>query len=354
MKLDLNEIRIIDIELTNKCNAACPGCNRENHKPHTLNTTEWSLQDIKRIIPKQVLHPGVEFFFGGTVDEAMMNTQVYEICEYILSFGCNIVLETNGGANTAKTFTKLGKLSKHHDHRLTVRFSVDGVEKNNHLYRVNVKWKTVMRNMKAYINAGGDGLWQYLVFDHNYQDIEEAFEISKDVNIPFQLRQGTRGIEPFISLIQTKNKETKKIETEKFVVEQSKKFTHDYMEERKALQEQEELAPEGINCYMLHKKNIFLDAQFKLWPCCWWASDSYINGERAYFDKLAQEYGRQWNNLKYKSMKSILNHRFYSEILHKSFVDENYKDKFRNKCQVECGDGGHRNRTKRVDLSDDK
>ena len=47
-----------------------------------------------------------------------------------------------------------------------------------HLYRVNVKWKTVLRNMTAYAKTGGNCLWQYLVFDHNYNDIKEAYEIS--------------------------------------------------------------------------------------------------------------------------------------------------------------------------------
>ena len=45
---------------------------------------------------------------GGTVDEATMNKEVVEICEYILSSGANIVLETNTGACPAEVFTKLG------------------------------------------------------------------------------------------------------------------------------------------------------------------------------------------------------------------------------------------------------
>ena len=108
MHLSLDEVTAVDIELTNKCNAACPGCNRSNYEPGELNNFEYTLEDIKRIIPQQVLRPGVEFFFGGTVDEATMNKEVVEICEYILSSGANIVLETNTGACPAEVFKKLG------------------------------------------------------------------------------------------------------------------------------------------------------------------------------------------------------------------------------------------------------
>ena len=352
MKLKLKNVCNVDIELTNKCNAACPGCNREFYKPDMLNNTEWSLKEIKDILPKEILHSDVEYFFGGTVDDAMMNTQVYEICEYILSFGCYIVLETNGGANTANMFSKLGKLSKQNDNRLTVRFSVDGVEKNNHLYRVNVKWKTVMRNMQSYVTAGGKGLWQYLVFEHNYKDIEEAFEISKNVGIPFELRQGTRDIKPFLSLIKTKNKETREIEVKQVEVKYSKKFTHDHLEERKdLLNEKENIMPTDISCSMLHREGLFLSHDYKLWPCCWWASDSHIPHEKSYFDNLDKQYGKDWNSLKENTIKEIIEHKFYSEVLYNTFIDKDSKN-FNYRCQVECGDGAYRHKTKRVSLDD--
>ena len=65
-----------------------------------------------------------------------------------------------------------------------MRFSVDGLEHTSSLYRVNVKWKTVLRNMKAYAKNRGKCLWQYLVFDFNYNDIEEAYKLSKQLEIP--------------------------------------------------------------------------------------------------------------------------------------------------------------------------
>ena len=87
---------------------------------------------------------GKEFYFGGTVDDPMMNKNVYDICEYVIGNQGQVTLETNTGANTADTYTKLGQLSYESNGKLHVYFSVDGLEKTNHLYRVNVIWTCLL------------------------------------------------------------------------------------------------------------------------------------------------------------------------------------------------------------------
>lgn len=350
MHLSLDEITVVDIELTNKCNAACPACNRAEIPANLLDNTEYTLDDIKRIIPQQFLKPGVDFIFGGTVDESTMNTHLVDICEYILSSGACIELDTNTGACPAEVFTKLGNLSNKYNHRLSVRFSVDGLEHTNHLYRVNVKWKTVLRNMKAYAATGGKCLWQYLVFDHNYQDIEEAYKLSKTLGIPFELRQGTRGISEYLSLITEKDHQTKKIKKKEVVVNHSTKFEHEYMEERKNLLNSKVLEPNKITCLMLHKKQIFLDASGKLWPCCWFASGYGV--KEKYYSMLESKYGTDWNDIHVFSIEQILQHPYYKEILYKSFEDDAYSEMFNNTCQIECGDGGYRHIVKRQRVED--
>lgn len=50
------DIRQVHLELTDKCNAACPQCGRSDHggpvNPH-LALTELSLQDVRRIFLPQ-------------------------------------------------------------------------------------------------------------------------------------------------------------------------------------------------------------------------------------------------------------------------------------------------------------
>ena len=47
------------------------------------------------------------------------------------------------------------------------------------MYRVNSNFKTIMKNAKAFINAGGNARWDYLIFDHNEHQIDEAKVLAK-------------------------------------------------------------------------------------------------------------------------------------------------------------------------------
>ena len=141
---------------------------------------------------------GKEFYFGGTVDDPMMNKNVYDICEYVISNQGQVTLETNTGANNVDTYTKLGQLSHQSNGKLHVYFSVDGLEKTNHLYRVNVIWSKVLENMKAYSSNKGKCTWQYLVFDHNYKDVPEAKALADELGINLVLRQNVRNVNPWI------------------------------------------------------------------------------------------------------------------------------------------------------------
>mgnify|MGYP000657292039 CR=1 FL=1 len=55
--------------------------------------------------------------------------------------------------------------------RVRVLFGIDGLNDTNHLYRINVNWDALMRNVKSYISNGGTASWQFIVFDHNQHQI---------------------------------------------------------------------------------------------------------------------------------------------------------------------------------------
>ena len=258
----INNIKKIDVEITNKCNARCPGCirtvNGDTHPFLQSNITEWSLDYFKSIFSKDIVN-GKEFIFGGTVEDPFMNNNVVSIVEYVLENNGIVEMHTNTGANTKETFSQLGKLSKD-TQRLLVVFSVDGFKNTNHLYRVNVKWNKVVENMVAYTNEKGKCEWEYLVFDHNYDDIPLAKEFAKKLHIPFVLRQNVRNIRSWFS--KTKVKEQGKIVTKTFEVKPTTKFEHPETVKIKELAEKESITSnEGktISCKMYHGRSVFVD-----------------------------------------------------------------------------------------------
>ena len=89
---------------------------------------------------------------------------------------------------TPKFWANLGYISKINSTKyrqgLTVKFAVDGLEDTNHLYRRKVNWGKVWANMTAYSQAGGFGIWNFIIFKHNEHQIDQALKKAKELNLP--------------------------------------------------------------------------------------------------------------------------------------------------------------------------
>jgi hypothetical protein len=62
-----------------------------------------------------------------------------------------------------------------------VDFNIDGLDTTNWLYRKNTDFNKIIANATAYINAGGRAVWNFIVFEHNQDQVEQARELSKKI-----------------------------------------------------------------------------------------------------------------------------------------------------------------------------
>lgn len=193
----------IHVELSSYCNAACPMCPRyyqgsEIVRPD-LELAQISFDQFTEWFKPELLAQLNNFMFCGTVGDPMMAKDVFKIVDYIYSHNEKIYLtiNTNGGIRKESDWAHLGEISKKFGKKLRVIFSIDGLEDTNHLYRRNVEWSTVMRNVKAYIGAGGNAEWDYLIFKHNEHQIEDASKLSKDMGFNNFIPKKALGFEYF-------------------------------------------------------------------------------------------------------------------------------------------------------------
>ena len=147
-----------------------------------LNNTYLSIGDIKKtFLPDRWTHLD-EIVFCGNVDEPVINPDVIEIIKHFYHLDNkdkDIWVHVNGGSRNESFWNELGELSKELNNRLTVIFGIDGDEETNHLYRRNVDWKTLQRNWRAYISAGGRAAWQFIVFKWNQHQIDDIKKLSE-------------------------------------------------------------------------------------------------------------------------------------------------------------------------------
>ena len=189
-------LRMLEFDVTNYCQAKCPLCPRENPRDEdkitTLNDHHYSLESFKSVVdtlPKNI----TQLFFCGDYGDPMMHPQIEEMIEYSLENGINYLeVSTNGGLRKDDWYTRIGnKWGK----RLNMFFAIDGINgKQNSKYRVNVNFERAWNNFVAFSKTRAVCTWQYIVFDYNYDDIPQAIQIAKDLNVELFLILNDRDI----------------------------------------------------------------------------------------------------------------------------------------------------------------
>ena len=180
------DVTVLDIEITDICNAACPMCDRTNisntkpnNNPSFINNQQISFKQFKKIID---INPKVsEFIFCGNFGDPIAAKDFLEIVEYIASIDTKITIHTNGGLRNEQWWVKLaGILSR--NYKNTVIFGIDGLEDTSSFYRRHTNYKKVIANATTFIdNTMAQSQWSFIKFKHNEHQVEEAKQLSKQL-----------------------------------------------------------------------------------------------------------------------------------------------------------------------------
>ena len=254
-------VKIVHLEPTTNCNAACPQCLRTRTE---FEPNELSLDDIKILFTPDVLMQLEKIYMCGNYGDPASARQTLEMYEYFRSVNTNLTLgmNTNGGIRFPDWWTRLAKvMNKSNDY---VVFGIDGLEDTNHLYRRNVRWSKVMDNAKAFIDAGGSAHWDMLVFEHNKHQVDEAHKLAKDMGFNWFRAKVSRRFN---------------------------RFPVDGISQPIEFNDTKVL--EGhIECSAMKENSIFVDASGKVFPCCWQVEGNYQPNIVQWFYDLSEN----WNN----------------------------------------------------------
>ena len=277
------DIKEVHLEITQKCQAACPMCDRNmnggDDNPHITNA-ELSYKDCTKIFPATFIKQLSTMYMCGNLGDPIVAKDTLEVFKYFRENNPNMWLSmnTNAGAKDEDWWRALARVI---GRRGAVIFSVDGLSDTNHLYRQNVVWDNVERNMKAFISAGGRARWDFLIFQHNEHQVEEAEALANQWGVERFIKKKsgrfiTSDIKPKQShqAVNRKGTETQKLEKPK----------EEY--QNLALLKQQEIVKSygsmkdyldkcSINCKVAQQGSIFITAEGLLMPCCWTAGRMY-------------------------------------------------------------------------------
>jgi len=246
------------------------------------NEKELSLEDCKRIFKPEFIKQLKTMYMCGNLGDPIVAKDTLEVFKYFREHNPDMWLSmnTNAGAKDEAWWKELAQVFGRMG---TVIFSVDGLSDTNHIYRQGVKWDNVYRNMKAFISAGGRARWDYIIFQHNEHQVDEAEELAQTMGFErFQKKKSGRFIVSTGDKLKDSHQAQNRKKEKTAVIAQPKKQDNQNLallktkEIEKTYGSMKEYYNQcGIKCKVKAEGNIFITAEGLLMPCCWTAGRMY-------------------------------------------------------------------------------
>lgn len=240
--LTSRDIQVLHLESTDVCQASCSLCARETDanfdKSQKHHLDMWKIMqvfDADRIAALD------KMFMCGNYGDPAAGRYTLNIYRQFRKINPSIVLgmNTNGALRTAEWWRELANiLNQPQDY---VVFSIDGLEDTNHLYRTGVDWQKLMRNVNAFIDAGGQAHWDMLVYKHNEHQVDHCEQLAKNLGFKW------------------------------FRAKVSKRPVKDNLQ-MPVFWKKPISAAGPIVCHALKEKSLYIDSQGRVSPCCWLGS----------------------------------------------------------------------------------
>jgi len=235
----LRKIRVLHIEPTDVCQAACPLCAREiDLNFNKSNKHHLRVEHIQQHFTDHIISKLDKMFMCGNYGDPAAGYYTMDIYNYFRKINPEITLgmNTNGAIQSTFFWHALGKLfNKPTDYCV---FSIDGLEDTNQVYRKNVNWEKLMHNTQAFIAAGGSAHWDMLVYKHNQHQVDACEQLARDMGFKwFRAKISKRGF-------------TDRLE-----------FPLGW--------KQPAVKQGPIKCHAIEENSMYIDAQGRVSPCCW-------------------------------------------------------------------------------------
>jgi MoaA/NifB/PqqE/SkfB family radical SAM enzyme len=259
---NFGELYKIEIELTTQCQASCPMCSRNFHGAKinkNIKNVSWSIEEFKKIISFEVLNRVKIISFCGVYGDPLLCKDVLEICKYIKeNSNVELRIHTNGSFRDANWWKTLADVlpQKH-----IVFFGIDGFKESHEKYRIGTNFDKIIKNAKAFIKNGGVASAQFINFEHNIDDFDKLKLFLSDLGFynVFQLNSDRFRNNNF-SVLDKNLKEIYKLTP----------ITSDVLSIKDdnipmILNENKNIT---ITCRSSSQKELYIDANKHLYPCC--------------------------------------------------------------------------------------
>tara|TARA_B100001057_G_scaffold313989_1_gene314111 strand:- start:1013 stop:2227 length:1215 start_codon:yes stop_codon:yes gene_type:complete len=382
MIIDKDKLDWVQVDLTARCQAMCLECARNiegvtvNPYIGKSNTWDMPLEIFQKAVTPSMFKSNLKkILLNGNFGDPCIHPNFLNIADYVVQSvlnshdrnNFNFTVATNGAMFDNEYWAKVGKtLSPLSGHK--VQFALDGLEDTHSIYRRNTKYEDIIEHVKSFTEHGGKAVWQFIIFEHNVHQVDEARKRASDLGMEFRLvgdpnmnSGGARSYQNTVDNLRTEHKETdsnvrvgqqtkkqKEVVVSKVKNESIKKAeSHIQTEAVKKVNEStnthKNLNPSvkdindlldtaKISCQYYENKGMYIEYDGTVWMCCW-TGDMHKRKERAFggakfdtdqWDHIQNKFGDNFNSLHHHTFDEILNHEFFVSYLDKTFNNTRY------------------------------
>ena len=190
--------RGFNLDCTFRCPLMCPNCARQaqytnfNKKVPGQDLDIINFMKIIKFVKPHKDHlgrPTSTICFEGQHSDPVHHPKFLKMLK--LCFEHKIVTSVQH-ASSAKPYSWYIKAFKINPF-VKWRFSIDGLPKDSHKYRINQngeKLFNIMKESTKHLSITPE--WQYIIFDYNENDIPQAMELARQIGVRFYTIQSSR------------------------------------------------------------------------------------------------------------------------------------------------------------------
>ncbi len=251
------QVRWLQVENTTRCNAWCPACARNKNGFGLSDTFELHDLEIDRFKQVLELFPNLDTVqFCGTYGDTMASPMTMSHILLAKQYANKLQIHTHGGIRSTHWWQKLADQLKDIDH--DVWFAIDGLKGVHEIYRQGTDFDKTIDNATAFINSGGHATWQFIPWAHNEHQLKECmvlsqrlgfkkFKVVKSVRENFQGRHWKTG-DPI----------------------EFKGWSHDHrFNHFVQIPTNKRQVVHHKDCMHLSSFGVYLNANGRISPCCW-------------------------------------------------------------------------------------
>ena len=173
----------INLDITHRCTLQCQRCNRAIFaaRGQKVPGEDMTMENFKKVIDYFE-----EVYFCGQISDPIFHPQFIEFLKLLK--GRKTVIHTAASHKKEEWYRKAFEANT--DAYWT--FGIDGLPKDSHKYRINQDGEHLFKMACMAAKIVDKVKWQYIVFNYNENNIEEARQMAKDNNLIFEIQKSSR------------------------------------------------------------------------------------------------------------------------------------------------------------------